>query len=115
MAETKVLPIKAEDASLEAIGTSSPSFKGRLNLRDYAFEAPRTQQTLRRSPRSLTPKVESSNYPSLATIIKAESSSSPSPSSPAPTRKRGTDTPSSTSSSSSSPNKKPRVPAGYAP
>ncbi|KAL5345713.1 uracil DNA N-glycosylase Thp1 [Pseudogymnoascus australis] len=115
MAETKTLPIKAEDVSLEAIeviSVPSPSFKGRLNLSSFAFDASATQ-TLRRSPRSLTPKVEASN-PALTTIPKLEPSNSPSPSS-TPSRKRGTDTLSLPSSSSSSPSKRPRTPAGYAP
>ncbi|OBT70123.1 hypothetical protein VE03_00556 [Pseudogymnoascus sp. 23342-1-I1] len=112
MAETKTLPPKSEDVSLEAIEAipvSSPSFKGRLNLSSFAFEGPPTQ-TLRRSPRSLTPKVEGSNSPTaLTTIPKHSPSNSPSPSSSSP-RKRQPSTP-----SSSSPNKKPRTPAGYAP
>ncbi|KFY25560.1 hypothetical protein V493_04583 [Pseudogymnoascus sp. VKM F-4281 (FW-2241)] len=114
MAETKTLSIKAEDVSLEAIGTPSPSFKGRLNLADFAFEASPTQ-TLRRSPRSLTPKVESTTTSlSLTSVLKTESSNSPSPSS-TPRNKRNAEALSVRSSSSSSPSKKPRTPAGYAP
>ncbi|KFZ15371.1 hypothetical protein V501_02735 [Pseudogymnoascus sp. VKM F-4519 (FW-2642)] len=107
MAETEILPPKTEDTTLEAISVSSPSFKGRLNLSSFAFSAPATQ-TLRRSPRSLTPKVEAPNSPTaLTSIPKIEPSASPSP-----PRKRGTDTP----SPSSSPSKKSRsrTPAGYA-
>ncbi|KFZ16837.1 hypothetical protein V502_04875 [Pseudogymnoascus sp. VKM F-4520 (FW-2644)] len=116
MAETKTLPPKAEDVSLETIPISSPTFKGRLNLSSFAFDAP-TTQTLRRSPRSLTPKVkiEASNPPSLVSTPKLESSNSPSPSS-TPRSKRGAEALSvpSSASSPSSPNKKSRTPAGYA-
>jgi TDG/mug DNA glycosylase family protein len=117
MAEAKTLPIKTEGASLEAsleasgeaIDVPSPSFNGRLNLSDFAFSAPKTQ-SLRRSPRSLTPKVEPSNSStSLSTTPKLEPSNAPSPSS-SPLLKRRTN-----SSSSSSPSKKPRTPTGYAP
>ncbi|ELR05892.1 hypothetical protein VC83_06438 [Pseudogymnoascus destructans] len=97
----------------QAIPVSSPSFKGRLNLSSFAFSAPPAQTLRRRSPRSLTPKVEESNSPSQTLIIKTEPSNSPSPN-----RKRGTDTLSRpSSSSSSSPNKKSRsrTPSGYAP
>ncbi|KFY14604.1 hypothetical protein V492_02523 [Pseudogymnoascus sp. VKM F-4246] len=111
MAETKTLPIKPEDATLEPPATASPSFKGRLNLSAFAFEAPPAQFP-RRSPRSLTPRASTSNSPSHTPIIKSELSNSPSPAPSATSRKRGPDTPSSTSSS---PSKKPRTPSGYAP
>ncbi|OBT89445.1 hypothetical protein VE02_02029 [Pseudogymnoascus sp. 03VT05] len=112
MAETKILPPKTEDATLEALPVPLPSFKGRLNLSSFAFSAP-APQPLRRSPRSLTPKVEASNSPTaLISILKIEPSNSPSPS-----RKRGTDSLSLPPSASSSPTKKSRshTPAGYAP
>ncbi|OBT77258.1 hypothetical protein VF21_04110 [Pseudogymnoascus sp. 05NY08] len=108
MAETETLPIKSEDTSLEAIPVSSPSFKGRLNLSSFAFEAS-TTQTLRRSPRSLTPKVEASNSPAALTSLPKIESANP----PSSNQKRGTDTPSL--SSSATKKSRSHTPAGYAP
>jgi G:T/U-mismatch repair DNA glycosylase len=99
MTEAETLQIKFEDVGAEASTISSPSFKGRLDLSDFAFNSPQTQSP-RRSPRILTPKIEP--FPSPAPT-------------PTPSRKRGTDTLQVPSSASSSPHKKSRSPAGYAP
>ena len=97
MNEHKVLQIEAEDLGIEVTAFSSSSFTDRLNLADFAFDA-LPAESLRRSRRVLTPKLEPSNTPAPIRVVK---------------RNRQTGSP---SVSSSSPRRiRPRTSAGYAP
>jgi G:T/U-mismatch repair DNA glycosylase len=106
MAENAILRIMAEDDDLPGSEVTSTSFKGRLDLSDFAFKSARVV-TLRRSPRILTPKLESTS-PTLE-------STKPPTQKRSPERKRRADSLSLPSSASQSLRKKARSPSGYAP
>lgn len=100
VAETKEeMDVKDNETDVSAGLTSAPaSFKGRLNLADYAF-----------SPKPTNKAVPSSSQPRRT--LQSSASAPPPHLSPSPSPKRK----SNTLAPSPSPRKKPRSPSGYAP
>jgi G:T/U-mismatch repair DNA glycosylase len=91
--------VKEDETDVSVTSTSTPaSFKGKLNLADYAF-----------SPKQINKEV--SNSPQPPRILRSSVSATPPALSPSPSPKRK----SSTLAPSPSPRKKSRSPSGYAP
>lgn len=106
MAENAIIRLKSEDVDLPASEISLPSFKGRLNLSDFSFKSTPVV-TLRRSPRTLTQKLESPSSMLKSPTLQIQTQS--------PERKRRANGLTVPSSASPSPRKKARSPSGYAP
>ena len=100
VAETKEPgTVKEDETDVSVSSTSIPaSFKGKLNLTDYAFSPKQNNK-------------EASNSPQPQRVLRSSASATPTALSPRPSPKRK----SNTLEPSPSPRKKSRSPAGYAP